>query len=519
MNNSAPYASQPVDHLLAGIYHQQQPLSNAHGQYEAVPPQQRNFDPHHQVHVGDEPVVSVTGEVFDEITQMEQNAMMGVVSMAAGGITNWHWMPNHSIVRQLEPPSGFAVAMLPSCPIIHDMLNRDKMFHGTLAVALPSEAREILNARQAENPRFMSNLAMAMENDIPSSILPRGRGSFAGIFTRVTRTASGPRKELWLVVHGGDQEASRRFHWEVSKGGTSRLGVGSLFGESKHVMEKAREASRHARVNALEKLARCCLGSSAPFESLNLTEKALMTMIEQRDPYVAYERGLLNTHQRWVRPSRDAPVDYPQTFCGPYTLATDTVTNTFDNSNGHAAAAAAAAETSKRVYYYAGCTPVGSRVNGGVVVCESPGMGISVLLGAPSKKFAFGSRFRPSTPTHLGAFPCNTGRIASLRSVSGKLAAIATQPSSHKSKAMTPEPLEPISNAYLFWEGKGTASYAAHPRLTHAIHRTRNRHFQRCEHAMGHDPTWGTIELAPMCVRLAPPQEEDTGIVDLFSDE
>jgi hypothetical protein len=474
-------------------------------------------------HEAKRPLVSVTGEVFDEITEIEYNALWGVVSMAGGGITNWHWMPNHSIVRQLEPPSGFAVSMLPSCPIIHDMLNRDKMFHGTLAVALPSEARDILKARQEENPRFMSSLATAIENDIPSSILPRGRGSFVGIFTRVQRTVSGPRKEWWLVVHGGDQEASRRFHWEVSKGGTSRLGVGSLFSESKHIMEKAKEASRRARVSAMERLARCCLGSSAPLESLNLTEKALMTMIEHRDPYVAYEKGLMNSHQKWVRAARDAPVEYPQTFCGPYTLATETICNTFYNNSGTGTNASAAAsetqrdttDSSKRVFYYAGCTPVGSRVNGGVVVCESPGMGISVLLGAPSKKFAFGSRFRPTTSTHLGAFPCSTGRTVSLRSVSGKLAS-ATPQQQAKSR-MQAEPLEGISNAYLFWEGKKTL--AEHPRLTHAIYRQRNRHFQKCEHAMGHDPTWGTIELAPMCVRLAPPQEEDAGIVDLFSDE
>jgi hypothetical protein len=159
---------------------------------------------------------------------------------------------------------------------------------------------------------------------------------------------------------------------------------------------------------------------------------------------------------------------------------------------------------SRNVVFYAGCTPVTApRVNGGVVLCESPKTGVSVLMGLPAEDLVFGRAFEPRDADPLGAFPVTTGRLLSQRASDRLFREAVRKGNGDAASAARAFP----GSVHIEWAG---GEGATHPLLDSGMFRARDHRFRRIECALGYDPLAGAAELLPVCILMAPPLDRPT---------
>jgi len=272
----------------------------------------------------------------------------------------------------------------------------------------------------------------------------------------------------------------------------------------------------------------------------------------------------LNQTKGACQPLQDKQHPHQTSFCRPYTVVTETICNTLDQIDStvmcenetlwrrHAVEREMAAiwptsfgssearlrvleniDASLRnelikatppgaplipkdgtIVYYSECTPISTRPNGGVIMCESPLHGVSILMGPPKKKHCLGGPWRPTHP-YLGAFPYGTGSCAedeslrwnenaAFRSIfHWKGMAQDLEKNRNKKKPPVHEDDEDENEAYphsVFPSFKELSEI--HPSLGRSFHRQRGQAFREKEQLMGYDASWGEICLAPVFVQI-----------------
>jgi hypothetical protein len=154
--------------------------------------------------------------------------------------------------------------------------------------------------------------------------------------------------------------------------------------------------------------------------------------------------------------------------------------------------------------YYAGCTPIqrdhrhytrcvmDTKLTSAVVVQETPELGPVILRGPPhSREDVLGGTWNTIRGV-FNAFPCITGRMKELARV----------------------PKEEYREITGFtWDGKVNGD--THPRLAKNLYRNRTEAWRSIERTLGWDPLWGSIELRPRGVLMAPPPRKS--LIDAYS--
>lgn len=549
-------------------------------------------------------VINVLASRFDRPDAEYMNRALKALGYVE---STWCWMPNHSSNRALEPASGFVFDISPDTNMAVDIFNKTKMFYGTLAVSLPQKAVEILKERFRSVKGFEQHLERAMIEELPNGFFPKGRGAFAGLYTRVAQTDHGMKKEFWLVVQGNSPSSSQKFHITVSKKyrGWKMLQF-TRSPEGKQLIRDTCNACREERASVMERLVRCCIGDQADLESLWLTSARINAIARASDPlkyalkqkhpgaisfFKKYHKKSRSTKnespaQRYYRKKEEASLErqgkgrpsddddddeeedddeegtssneeedeedvnrneeicHPQSFNMDFTLAFDTECNIFDYCGNTASVPPSQRtpsggsvssnnsdnyrgdededddddEISKRCAYYSGCTPIYPKSNGGVILFSNPAYGGSILLGPPHYGHILGGPLSPVRP-HLGAFPYGTGRVVSQKTA--KIFSVSTPSSSDKAAGNAAGVTEqPLSAIFVWGDMKGKtrqerqSMLSENLRLDPGVFRDRSYKFRKCEKVLGYNHLWGSIDLAPVCVRLADPHTSE--IVDIF---
>ncbi len=157
--------------------------------------------------------------------------------------------------------------------------------------------------------------------------------------------------------------------------------------------------------------------------------------------------------------------------------------------------------------YYAGCTPVNKRGHGGVIVCENPYKGVTVLIGEPCPESVFGRGWE-APRNYLGAFPTGMGRtigqkaeIVKAELTKRKLARVKKNNGGGSSSSDSANKEEGRrTNVCIVWGGPSSSSSSRdHPLLKEQSYRMRNYTFIDRERNLGH--TKGAdVSLFLLCV-------------------
>ena len=582
------------------------------------------------------------------------------------GIRKWCWMPNHALNSQLDPPSGLAVEMTGRCNVLRNLFHPLKMFYGSLAVPLTPKAYE----RVSQNMRskdYVRRLAASLVTNLDEKHFPKGKGNFAGLYSRLVKGRRGRRQELWMVVQCGDEKASMHLHNTIeNKLSTSK--VGSII--RKVDLASALAKATDSRIDCITALARCCINPDDP-DSVDLavfgmTPEKIRVAIDSSpvvpnngaDDENEFENEDEDDHQedgeeplnheailarkaerarhvceRRIKRERNKAMCLVECFNDlKNVVATETISymfelaqptkkyvpgrSTTDGANDdeyeedknaveiegimdialvgevdsneyrkramgggnkeqqqhqqnatrgkerqarpHKASHTSASTTPKScLVYYAGCTPTGKRNHGGVIVCEKPYKGVTVLLGEPDMCSVFGKKW-DAPAKYLGAFPTGMGRQLGQRAEVTKMVldkrAHRRQKKKNdgktakRGKENVPDDRDREeasdistalsennkSNVCVVWNRGGGGHHEEettaashphiigndttpefHPLLADGAYRNRNYTSKQREKTLGHEGNWGEVDLSPVCLMISSPA--DASYINLFA--
>ncbi len=441
-----------------------------------------------------------------------QSTISGEVLKSASRLVNIHesikcngllWMPNGSKLHKRMPPTGFAFAVTAKSeyPVrLHsDLFSVLKFCYGTLAVRVNpeiltnrSDGKTILDVISRVTPDDLSKVLRDSDHLKTSrKQLKRGRGSYFGVYANSNR-ASDWSPDIWVVIQCGNEELSQRFYQVIQNAcstdqklsreaenpkGKERRGTEEEEGHSAHRKSSARGVKKKEHHPAT--------WERTLFKANKATlQKIQREIIDTRvDAAVSVMRALGFT---WVTSGDILKMEH-----------VDTMTNTFGYDR-----------MTHSYVYYAGCTRIdkdhrhhssslsASAPTSAVIVQESPEVGPVILRGPQgSVKDILGGTWNPIRGI-FSAFPCVTGRVKELTRVS-------------KQGRHIP--------GFSWEQGMKDAEGldVGHPRLASKLYRRRSHSWQSMERAIGWDPLWGTIQLRPRGVLIAPPPRKT--LLDTYS--
>lgn len=441
------------------------------------------------------------------------------------------WMPNASKLHKRSPPTGFAFAMDASnnanIRLNTELLNSTKIGYGSFAVRIDptlvaTENRMWISKEEQGNPLAATGKGMSLHDMLRSAPgeayinklmvnspeldsfrrneLKPGRGAYISICATQNRSNQW-NPEIWIVVQCGNEAKSQEYYRiiqeECSKDQANELRM------------------RESKANNNNNNKRTQIGYSTWANTLYSKKKTKLveTMAEisntRADAAVCLLHALGFTQVTRSDLLSMPNIDNPTNFFG------------FDD------------ETESYVYY-AGCTSIRSnhkhpeakltvqKPHSAVIVQENPFSGPVILKGPPlfsrgahqskrketrgssSSSFRKGKKnineanilggvWRPVTGL-FRAFPCVTGRKKPLKN---------RTPSEVKKMIGDGEYKKNLGFVYTWVGQKNKNDY--HPRLENWVYRTRGQSWMSLERAIGWDPSYGTIELKPLHVLMAPP--------------
>jgi hypothetical protein len=381
------------------------------------------------------------------------------------------WMPNASKLHTRNPPTGFAFGVLVDdeypTKLAIDIFSAPKMFYGTFAVRVSSSLRteeglSPIDVISRFRPSELADILKSSEHMEQSrKLLKNGRGSYMGVYAQSNRDFGPWEPSVWVVIQCGNEDLSQQFYKLISGACSSP--------SNKPASEDGKTVFPYAtweRTLFMEKKS----------DVRNIKRKIEDTRVTAA---VSVLRALGFTSVAFKDVVQMSHVD--------------TMTNCF-NHNRH----------TNSYVYYSGCTPITKdhrhysrktldvKHTSAVIVQETPDRGPVILRGPPeATNPVLGGQWSPIRGV-FQAFPCVTGRTKNLLRVpKGEWKALDG----------------------FTWPGKKEGD--KHPRLSSRLYRTRTHALKSLERTLGWDPLWGTIELRPRGVLMAPPPEKS--LIDTYS--
>ena len=385
----------------------------------------------------------------------------------------WVWAPNASDARDLDPPTGWALTVSASAPVLRDAFSPRKMFYGTTAVLLPADTRfrdgtwlqdkERLRAAverskpeldrvvpQARGTRAPARLSMfdadgtGLESVRWNELLAGGGGAYAGLFSSTRRDVAGHVTDYWLVTQAGAPHASEDLYRLMEEVG-ARTTWRDFFLDNAH----ANFVSSVAERNRTRLLARVA--------------EALQLDVHTDPDLLAFQGGpVVRRAPQLIQPTVQTLHHNVVAGAGKRTITL--YSNTVDPASARA----------------------------GILFGENPWLG-PVLLRGPdtdtddSECVAAGSAWHLDNAAVMAgaAFPTCTGRRGPV------------PPANNGAPGL------PRSHPFV-WEGA-----AVNRRLAPSTYRSRDPAFKGAEAKLGYNHAWPELDMHPVVVKVATMLSED----------
>jgi hypothetical protein len=375
----------------------------------------------------------------------------------------WLWMPNAGKLHKRTPPTGFAFATLEDrgypTRLYGDLFNASKFFYGTLAVRVDplirttADEKSPLDVVSSLTPQALAQKLLESKHlsEAQRQLKP-GRGAYMGVYAHTSRDYGPWAPSIWVVVQCGNEDISQQFY--------------------KFIIDNCSRS-------------------------------------DEEDSHATWEHTLFQDKKVYVQQFREKIVDTRMQCVvgilralGFETIETSNVVN-MDHVDTMTNCFGFDRHTNSYVYY-AGCTPIqmdhrhhnrsvmDTQYTSAVIVQETPELGPVILRGPPhSHEYILGGTWNTIRGV-FNAFPCVTGRTKELNQL----------------------PKRDYRDMPGFtWRGKNKGT--THPRLSKGLYRKRTQAWRAIERALGWDPLWGTIELRPRGVLMAPPPKKS--LIDAYS--
>ncbi len=394
-----------------------------------------------------------------------------IVRAYEGDALRWVWAPNASDARALDPPTGWALSVRGSAPVLKDAFSPRKMFYGTAAIQLPPETRfrdggALDEARlranldqaktaldqlmsQAQGARAVPRLAMFDAKHGESAAwteqLAGGGGAYAGLFESTHRGPAGHVTSYWLVAQAGCPQASEDLYRLMEDVGARTTWKAFFFEDSQ--TQFVRAVAERNRMRLLARVA----------EALQLDVATEPDLMAFKGPEVRRAPQLIRPHVETLHHN------VVQDRAGRVTLYSNAV------------------------------DPAGARA--GILFGENPWLGPVLMRGPDGASDSVGAhawQLSNAAVVAGAAFPTCTGRP-------GAAAAAATTAASDGATI-------DLSRPHPFvWEDRAVNQRLATP----GTYRPRDPDFKAAEARLGYNHAWSELDLRPVVVKIATALSDD----------
>lgn len=407
-----------------------------------------------------------------------------------GWMESFIWLPNSTVNRTMEPPTGIVTQVIPNKTPVFGDLFCDKMFQGTSAFKIPKGSKLFGGSMELTEENVIKNvdkikiqlnkmiLESANENGINLSHVEEGRevklwsnelgnsGSYIGLYSSIDRNGYYPEKDYWIVVQSCSPSANEQISnliedaqpdYDLAPGDKAKITWEDFFiNESNNELRYLQNAIKRNRAR---------LGAQF-VEIIGLQAKDSRLEIESD-----VESGHLTQKQG-------------KSFIKKLTPTIETVTNYVSLYKG------------KPVYRSGAIDPSQiTNADGGIIFNENPFVGPKILKGPENKSMLFGNVWHASNAS-LGSFPVWTGRSKTNREMRNQFKTTQSYISSSSKNILKTENKDLIDK--FVWE-KGNNNL----RLIENVYFLRDQQFKKIENKLGYDHTYGEIQLKPLVVKIA----------------
>jgi hypothetical protein len=415
-------------------------------------------------------------------------------------LTKWSWSPNAEKGLGFAPPTGFAITVKSSAPLKPEVFPKSEMFNGTCALRLPSDLIAE-NSTVPINAEFIrSNINIIRDRldqvvkqnvDVKPSLLcmdPQsttrdsmvwkaclsGSGCSVGVYYTTERMDEFYKETVWLVVSSGIKEGSSQLYRLMNEPKGTK--VTDIFPDKTHL-----DSNRHTDDEFYHTWG----------EFLSRPEVGYLKNLSRRNRlhllYLALRA--IGVSQESMKASKELKVkadNYLEGLAGNREDLIMMVEPTMETNTNDFYASGQGSDLN--ITFYSNTCDSRSVVSG-LIIKESPYLGYTILKGPGEKDL--GKNWYSDRPEKkavadgiYGMFPVSTGKNPSL------------SPNSEMINTGTYVPL-------IFWESQKSSEKLA--KLTKNYYNTRNSEFRHKENTLGYDPSWGSVQLIPLLVKVSNP--------------